>query len=244
MMRLYAYGVIVLLGIDGANAADGVFDSFTQKTFGTASAQAIQIFITLTVLSLAPTLLLTMTSFTRFVIAFSFLRSGLGLQSTPATLILIALSLMMSAFVMRSTVEEAWREGVAPYLEARISDEGALARIAIPFQTFMQKNVRDRDYEVFAKFDSQFRESKGDDSPVFAILVPAFMISELRRGFEIGFLILLPFLIIDMIVAIVVMSMGMMMVPPSVIALPLKVMFFVIIDGWSMLVSSLLRSYN
>jgi len=210
---------------------------------GATSGRLIQLFLLLTVLSIAPALMIMLTSFTRFVIAFSFLRSGLGLQSTPANLVLISLSLFMTFYVMAPTFDKAWDSGVKPLVENTIGEEEAVRRVAVPFREFMLSQVRDKDFRLFADLSRGSFEVKDRDTVDLRILVPAFMISELRRGFEIGFLIAVPFLIIDLIVATIIMAMGMMMMPPSVIALPVKVLFFVLIDGWNILTGSLVRSF-
>jgi flagellar biosynthesis protein FliP len=184
------------------------------------------------------------TSFTRFVIAFSFLRSGLGLQSTPANLVLVSLALFLTFFVMAPVFDKAWKEGLEPYTANQISDEQAYERITGPFRDFMVKNVREKDLALFEAVAKERGIPLAAEGAVdLRILVPAFMISELRRGFEIGFLIALPFLVIDLIVAMLTMSMGMMMLPPTVISLPFKVLFFVLIDGWNLLVGSLINSF-
>jgi flagellar biosynthetic protein FliP len=208
-----------------------------------ATGRIVQLVALLTVLSIAPGLLIMVTSFTRFIIVFSFLRSGLGLQSTPANLILISLSLFLTFFVMAPVFDKAWREGVKPLVENKISEEEAYGRLTTPFRDFMLAHVRDKD---LALFESLVPKTA---APIKAVgdlrtLVPAFLISELRRGFEIGFLIALPFLVIDLIVATLTMSMGMMMLPPTVISLPFKVLFFVLIDGWNLLAGSLIRSFT
>jgi flagellar biosynthetic protein FliP len=210
----------------------------------TVSGRIIQYVVLLTVLSIAPGLLIMVTSFTRFVIAFSFLRSGLGLQSTPANLVLVSLALFLTFFVMAPVFDKAKTEGLDPYMANQISDEEAYERITAPFRTFMLKNVREKDLALFQSIAQErgIEVSNGGDVDL-RILVPAFMISELRRGFEIGFLIALPFLVIDLIVAMLTMSMGMMMLPPTVISLPFKVLFFVLIDGWNLLVGSLINSF-
>lgn len=210
------------------------------------SGQIIQYIVLITILSVAPGLLIMVTSFTRFVIAFSFLRSGLGLQSTPANLVLVSLSLFLTFFVMSPVFDKAWNDGLKPYSAGQIAEAEAYDKITGPFRDFMAANVRDKD---LALFDDIAREKgiaiSGDDAARdLRILVPAFMISELRRGFEIGFLIALPFLVIDLIVSLLTMSMGMMMLPPTVISLPFKVLFFVLIDGWNLLVGSLLKSFS
>ena len=180
------------------------------------------------------------TSFTRFIVAFSFLRSALGLQSTPANIVIITLALFLTFFVMAPVFDEAWQNGVQPLMDNQITEQQAYIAITDPFREFMLKHVRDKDLALF----TDLAASRGiavapPEQADLRMLVPAFMISELRRGFEIGFLIALPFLVIDLIVATLTMSMGMMMMPPTVISLPFKVLFFVLIDGWNMLVGSL-----
>lgn len=208
------------------------------------SGRIIQYVALLTVLSLAPGLLIMVTSFTRFVIAFSFLRSGLGLQSTPANLVLVSLALFLTFFIMAPVFEQAKREGLDPYMSQSISEEQAYVKITEPFRQFMMKNVREKDLALFQSIAAERSVIPGGgEASDLRILIPAFMISELRRGFEIGFLIALPFLVIDLIVAMLTMSMGMMMLPPTVISLPFKVLFFILIDGWNLLVGSLVNSF-
>ncbi|WP_185983595.1 flagellar type III secretion system pore protein FliP [Aureimonas mangrovi] len=217
------------------------------------SGRIIQLFGIVTILSIAPGLLVMVTSFTRVVIALSILRTGLGLQSTPANLILISLSLFITFFVMAPTFDQAWRDGLQPLLANEITEQEAFERISDPFADFMLSQVRPQDLALFADIaagslgeapveETQTGETTTDDVDL-RVLIPAFMISELRRGFEIGFLIVLPFLVIDLIVATLTMSMGMMMLPPTIISLPFKILFFVLIDGWNMLTGSLVRSF-
>ena len=182
------------------------------------------------------------TSFTRFIVALSFLRSGLGLQSAPANLVLISLSLFMTFFVMAPTFDRAWQNGLKPMMDNQISQQDALAAVIEPFREFMLAQVREKDMALFESLSKGRFETADRSKADLRLLIPAFMISELRRGFEIGFLIVLPFLVIDMIVATLTMSMGMMMLPPSVISLPVKILFFVLIDGWNLLIGSLVRS--
>ncbi|MCA0278184.1 MAG: flagellar type III secretion system pore protein FliP [Proteobacteria bacterium] len=211
---------------------------------GATVGYIIQMFGLLTVLSVAPGLLIMVTSFTRFVIAFSILRTGIGLQSTPANLILISLSLFMTFYVMAPTFDQAWNNGVKPLMDNQITQTEAVERISDPFRTFMMHNVRDKDFNLFADLARERGQTVSEDKVDLRILVPAFMISEIRRGFEIGFLIVLPFLVIDLIVATITMAMGMMMLPPTVVSLPFKILFFVLIDGWNLLVGSLVRSFT
>ncbi len=211
---------------------------------GTTVGYIIQMFGLLTILSVAPGLLIMVTSFTRFVIAFSILRAGIGLQTTPANLILISLSLFMTFYVMAPTFDQAWNNGVRPLMDNQITQTEAFDRISDPFRTFMVKNVRDKDFDLFADLARERGQTVAEETVDLRILVPAFMISEIRRGFEIGFLIVLPFLVIDLIVATITMAMGMMMLPPTVVSLPFKILFFVLIDGWNLLVGSLVRSFT
>ena len=211
----------------------------------TASGRIIQYVLVLTLLSVAPGILIMVTSFTRFVIALSFLRSGLGLQSTPANLVLVSLSLFLTFFVMAPVFDKAWQNGLNPLIENKITEKEAFERMSAPFRDFMLANVRQKDLLLFEDMAAgQGIKLPADGSADLRIVVPAFMISELRRGFEIGFLIALPFLIIDLIVATLTMSMGMMMLPPTVISLPFKILFFVLIDGWHLLVGSLVKSFT
>jgi len=211
---------------------------------GSVTARVLQLVVVLTVLSVAPGLLIMTTSFTRFVVALSFLRSGLGIQSAPANLALISLSLFMTFFVMAPTFDRAWHDGVQPIMNNKISQEDAYVAVTQPFREFMAAQVREKDLKLFADLSKGSFQISDRATLDFRLLVPAFMISELRRGFEIGFLIMLPFLVIDMIVATLTMSMGMMMLPPSVIALPIKIIFFILMDGWHLLIGSLVRSVS
>jgi len=212
---------------------------------GSTSGRIIQLMAVITVMSVAPGLLIMVTSFTRFAVALSFLRSGLGLQTTPANLVLISLALFMTFYVMAPTFDRAWETGVQPLMKNEISEEEAYLKITDPFREFMLAHVRDKDLQTFESLAAESFRRKFDDKRVdMRVIIPAFMISELRRSFEIGFLIILPFLVIDMIVATLTMSMGMMMMPPTILALPFKMLFFVLIDGWNLLASGLVRSFS
>jgi flagellar biosynthetic protein FliP len=212
---------------------------------GSTSGRIIQLMALITVMSVAPGLLIMVTSFTRFAVALSFLRSGLGLQTTPANLVLISLALFMTFYVMAPTFDRAWETGIQPLMKNEISEEEAYLKITDPFREFMLAHVRDKDLQTFESLAAESFRRKFDDKRVdMRVIIPAFMISELRRSFEIGFLIILPFLVIDMIVATLTMSMGMMMMPPTILALPFKMLFFVLIDGWNLLASGLVRSFS
>lgn len=211
---------------------------------GSATGRIVQILIAVTVLSIAPGLLMMVTCFTRFVIALSFLRAGMGLQTTPANLVLVSLALFMTFYVMAPTFDKSWQDGIKPLLENQISEQEAYTRAVAPFREFMRANVRDKDLQLFEQLAQEKFATRSEGGELeMRVLIPAFMVSELRRGFEIGFLIILPFLVIDLIIATLTMSMGMMMLPPTVIALPFKVLFFVLIDGWNLLVGGLMRSF-
>ena len=242
MKRAICAGVALLAASCPAAAQTVDLNALIPAGGATASGRIIELVAILTVLSVAPGLLIMVTSFTRFIVALSFLRSGLGLQSAPANLVLISLSLFMTFFVMAPTFDRAWQNGLKPLMDNHISQEDALAAVVEPFREFMLGQVREKDMALFEGL-SKWRFEVTDRSKAdLRLLIPAFMISELRRGFEIGFLIVLPFLVIDMIVATLTMSMGMMMLPPSVISLPVKILFFVLIDGWNLLIGSLVRS--
>ena len=244
MIRLVGALLLVLLATSQAAAQVPSLESLIPPGDATAAGRIIQLIVVITVLSVAPGLLIMVTCFTRFVVALSFLRAGLGLQTTPANLILISLALFMTFYVMGPTFDKAWQGGVQPLMESKISEKEAYTRISAPFRSFMRANVRDKDLKLFAELANESLRVRQEDPEIdLRVLIPAFMISELRRGFEIGFLIVLPFLVIDMIVATLTMSMGMMMMPPTVFSLPFKVLFFVLIDGWNLLATGLVRSF-
>ena len=205
--------------------------------------RVIQLIALITVLSLAPAILIMVTSFTRIVVVLSLLRTALGTATAPPNSVLISLALFLTAFVMAPVFERAYDEGVRPLVAGDIDTQQAFERGSEPFRGFMMKNVRDKDLRLFVDLSREPRPERAEETPL-RVLVPAFMISELRRAFEIGFLLFLPFLIIDLIVASVLMSMGMMMLPPVVVSLPFKLIFFVLADGWSLVAGSLVQSYG
>ncbi len=209
---------------------------------GSLSARAIQLILMLTVLSLAPGILMTVTSFTRIVVALSLLRTGLGAQGVPPNPVIISLSLFLSFFVMAPTFEQAWHDGVQPYTAGKIQETQAFDRTIEPFRRFMLSQVRDQDLALFTELAHKPPVARAETG--LSTLMPAFMISELRRAFEIGFLLLIPFLVIDLAVAAVLMAMGMMMLPPPTISLPMKIIFFVLVDGWALVAGSLVKSFG
>lgn len=225
-----------------AQSSPDVLLQALEQADGQTAGRIIQLAGLLTVISLAPGILVTMTSFTRLIIALSFLRSGLGLPTTPSNLIVISLALFLTAFIMAPTFEQSYNNGIQPLIENKLNEQQAIPLIIEPFRMFMANNVRPDDVKLFEEL-SRETVSPGAEIPM-RILIPAFLISELRRGFEIGFMILLPFLVIDIVVATLTMSMGMMMLPPTVLSLPFKVLFFVLVDGWSLMAGSLVRSFS
>ena len=211
---------------------------------GSVASWIIRTFGLLTVLSVAPGILIMVTSFPRFIIAFAILRSGMGLATTPANMILVSLAMFMTFYVMAPTFDRAWEAGVSPLLENQVTEQEAVGLIADPFREFMLVNTRPKDLTLFIDIAEERGQTTETDGKIdMRVLVPAFMISEIRRGFEIGFLVVLPFLVIDLVVATITMSMGMMMLPPTAISLPFKILFFVLIDGWNLMVGSLVRSF-
>jgi flagellar biosynthetic protein FliP len=209
---------------------------------GSVSGRAIMLVVMLTVLSLAPGILMTVTSFTRIVVALSLLRTGIGAPGVPPNPVIISLALFLSFFVMAPTFQQAWDQGVNPYSAGKLTEQQAFVRTSEPFRQFMLKHVRTDDLQLFSGLTGKPPVAR-TETPL-TTLMPAFMISELRRAFEIGFLLLLPFLIIDMAVSAVLMAMGMMMLPPPTIALPMKIIFFVLVDGWALVAGSLIRSFG
>ena len=209
---------------------------------GTFTGQVVRLVLLLTVLSLAPSILVMVTSFVRIVIVLSFLRTAIGLQQSPPNPVLVSLALFLTLFVMGPTFETAWREGIAPLVEEELEESVALERAAQPFHEFMRRQVREKDVALFLDIARLPPPGRAEDLP-FRVLVPAFMISELRRAFEIGFIVFVPFLVIDLVVACLLMAMGMMMLPPVMISLPFKIIFFVLVDGWALVVGSLVESF-
>jgi len=203
----------------------------------------IQMIAMLTVLSLAPSILVMMTSFTRIVVVLSLLRTALGTATAPPNAVIVSLALFLTAFVMGPALQNAYDTGVKPLIANQITTEQAFERSSLPLRAFMEKNVSPKDLKLFIDMSKQPAPKNPQDLSL-RVLVPAFMISELKRAFEIGFLLFLPFLIIDLVVASVLMSMGMMMLPPVVVSLPFKLIFFVLVDGWSLVAGSLIQSYG
>lgn len=210
---------------------------------GSVATRVVQMVMLLTILSLAPSIFMMMTSFTRIVIVLSFLRTALGTQQTPPNTVLISLAMFLTLFIMMPTFQASYEQGIKPLMSGSMEEVEAVGKAIDPLKQFMLKHTREKDIELFMNLS---RTEKVEDrmATPLQVAIPAFMISELRRAFEIGFLIFLPFLIIDMVTASILMSMGMMMLPPVMIALPFKIIFFVMVDGWYLIAGSLVQSYG
>lgn len=202
----------------------------------------IQILVFLTVLTLAPSILIMMTSFTRLIVVFSFMRQAMGTAQVPPSQLLVGLSLFLTAFIMSPVISEVNKTALQPYLDHAISQQEALRKAQVPIKAFMLRQTREKDLELFISLSKIERPQRAEDIPL-QVLVPAFVINELRVAFQIGFILYLPFLIIDMVVASVLLAMGMMMLPPVMISLPFKIILFVLADGWNLLVGSMVASF-
>lgn len=237
---------------------------------GSTTGRIIQLLLLTTILSLAPSILIMVTSFTRIVIVFSVMRHAMGTNTSPPNMVIVSLALFMTFFIMQPTFEKSWEQGIVPLMENELEEKQAIELAAEPFHEFMINNVRDKDLSLFMRIVEEAKtvnvdadenknegETKASDSEnktdetsyspeeiPYRALIPAFMISELRRAFEIGFLIYVPFIIVDMVIASILMSMGMMMLPPTMLAMPFKLIFFVLVDGWYLLTGSLIQSFN
>jgi len=213
-------------------------------------ATSIQILVLITILSLAPSILIMMTSFTRFIIVFSFLRRAISLQSTPPNQVLIALSLFMTFFVMAPVFSDVVDNAYTPYVEQEITQEEAIDNAILPMKMFMLRNTRDEDLKLFVDMtpdlvlvvDEENTAEEVANSIPFTTVIPAFIISEIQLAFKIGFMLFIPFIVIDMVVASTLMSLGMMMLPPVMISLPFKVLLFIMVDGWHLIVETLLQT--
>ena len=235
-----AAGALLLAFSAQAGAQDLTID-FGDDT--TLTERAIQLIGLITLLSLAPSILVMVTSFTRIVVVLSLLRTAIGLQTAPPNSVMVSLALFLTLFIMQPTLQQSYEQGIAPLMAGQIEFTEAFTAGAAPIHEFMRANVRDKDLELF--YDLTEAEPPAEPEAIaLQLLIPAFMISELRRAFEIGFLLFLPFVVIDMVVASVLMSMGMMMLPPVVISLPFKLIFFVLVDGWYLVAGSLVRSFT
>ncbi|MBI3440333.1 MAG: flagellar type III secretion system pore protein FliP [Proteobacteria bacterium] len=234
--HVWAQSLTLDLGGDKAGAADGAGGT-------SVAGRVIQMVVLMTVLSLAPSILMMMTSFTRIVVVLSFLRTALGTQQTPPNTVLLSLALFLTFFIMSPTLHTAYEQGVQPVMSGEMDEMEGMQKAAMPFKQFMLKHTREKDLAMFMNLSKTPKLEDAMATPM-QVVIPSFMISELRRAFEIGFLIFLPFLIIDMVTSSILMSMGMMMLPPVMISLPFKIIFFVLVDGWHLIAGSLVQSYG
>lgn len=245
--KYFLFFVLLLLPLCSAYAADMqttipvLFEKQTQG--GVSYSLSIKILLLMTVLTVVPALLMTMTAFTRIIIVLAIVRQALGIPNVPSNQIMIGLALIMTLFVMTPVIQKINETGVQPYLMGKASEEQAFDKSAAVLKTFMLKQTRKADLALFTEL-SHSKFDKNNMNYSMLILMPAFITSELKTAFEIGFLILLPFLVIDMVIASILMSMGMMMLSPMVISLPFKILFFVMVDGWSLVITSLITSFR
>lgn len=239
---LLAFGLTSLAAVFLSQTAFANSLSVDLGEGGSFSSTIIQTLALVTVLSLAPSILIMVTSFTRIIVVLSMLRSAIGLQQSPPNTVLISLALFLTAFIMEPVFTVAYNDGIKPLMEEKISEEEAFSKSVAPFRDFMLVHTRQKDLKLFMDM-ADIEQFDSAEETELRVLIPAFMISELKRAFEIGFLIFIPFLIIDMLVASILMAMGMMMLPPVIVSLPFKIIFFVMIDGWYMLAGSLVQSY-
>ena len=238
-----AVAAMLLLAAEPASAQTFSLDFGNGEEGGSVTGRIVQLMALMTVLSLAPSILVMVTSFTRIVVVLSFVRTAMGTQQTPPNQVLVSLALFLTFFVMMPTLQQSYDRGIKPLMEGEISEMEAFEQAVEPVRGFMMGHVREQDLELFTDMAELPDAERSAEAPL-RVLIPAFMVSELRRAFEIGFLIFVPFLIIDMVVASILMSMGMMMLPPIIIALPFKIIFFVLVDGWYLVVGSLVRSFG
>ncbi len=210
---------------------------------GQSYSLTFQVLILMTVLTFLPAMLLAMTSFTRIIIVLSILRQALGMATTPSNQVLTGLALFMTFFVMSSTLDQSYANGIKPYLDGQLAGEVAIERTVQPLKKFMLAQTRETDLALFTKLSGRTQYTSPDDVPL-TVLLPTFMTSELKTAFQIGFMVFIPFLVIDLVVASVLMSMGMMMLSPVLISLPFKIMLFVVVDGWTLLLGTLASSFH
>ncbi len=242
LVTAFCGGLLFLL-TTSPSFAQAITIDMGQGEGGTVTGRVIQLVGILTVLSLAPSILIMMTSFTRIIVVLSFLRTAIGIQQTPPNTVMVSLALFLTFFIMAPTFTQAYEQGLQPLINEEIDEVTAFERGVEPFKAFMLNHVREADLELFTELSQSGPYAEPMDVPI-QVLIPSFMISELRRAFEIGFMLFLPFLIIDMVTASILMSMGMMMLPPVMISLPFKIIFFVLVDGWYLISGSLIQSFG
>jgi len=244
--KFYTLFLLLLLGGIGAGMAQspipGINIGVTQANTPQQVATTLQIVFLMTVLTMAPALLIMTTSFTRFVIVLSFLRQAMGTQQTPSNQIIIGMSLFLSLFVMMPVWNDVNTNALQPYMNNQISQQVFMNRASLPIKQFMQKYTREKDLGLFIQIAKIPQPKTINDVPIW-VVIPAFVISELKTAFQIGFVLYLPFLVVDMVVASILMAMGMMMMPPIMISLPFKLMLFVLVDGWHLIIGSMVKSF-
>jgi len=235
--------LVVLADVAAAQALPKLSVQVGESTDPTDLTTTLKIVVLMTVLALAPSLLIMVTSFTRITVVLSFLRHAMGANQMPPNQLLVGLSLILTFFIMAPAANRAYTEGIKPYTEKQITGEEAYEKTIAPFREFMLAQTREQDLALFVDIAKLPAPNSQADIPIH-VLVPAFVISELRTAFQISFVIFIPFLVIDMVVASVLMSMGMMMLPPVIVSLPFKILLFVLVDGWYLLVKSLVESFH
>jgi flagellar biosynthesis protein FliP len=244
MQRFLALsGLVLALLVAAADPASAEQVNIDLGQGGALTDRLVQIVALISILSVAPSILIMVTSFVRIVVVLSLLRTAIGIQQSPPNSVLVSLALFLTAFIMAPTFEKAYTDGIAPLVAEQIKPEEAFTKTTDPLKMFMLKQVREKDLTLFFGLAKVAPPAQAAATPL-RILIPAFLISELRRAFEIGFLLFIPFLIIDMVVASLLMAMGMMMLPPVTISLPFKLIFFVLVDGWALVAGSLVQSYG
>ncbi len=242
MKKLFVFFVIVFTAtLYGAVDVPTVNLSLSSPDTPKQLVTSLNVLAVLTLLVLAPSLVLVATTFTRFVIVLGFLRHALGTQQSPPTQVLVMIAMILTYFVMEPIGAQAYKDGIKPYIEEKIGYEEAFEKATLPFKNFMIRNTREKDLALFVRIRKLPNPKTVKDVPL-SVVIPAFLISELKTAFEIGFLLFLPFLIIDMVVASILMSMGMMMLPPVMISLPFKILVFILIDGWNLLIGNMIEA--
>ncbi len=242
-MACSAGGVLLAASNSVAQALPKISIEVGQTTEPSELSSTLQIILLITILALAPSIVIMMTSFIRFVVVLSFLRHALGVQQLPPNQLILALSLLLTFFVMAPVIDKAYTEGIKPYMEEKITQEEAIEIATAPVREFMLSQTREKDLALFVNIAKLDKPESPSDIPLH-VMIPGFVISELRLAFQIAFVLFIPFLVIDMVVASVLMSMGMMMLPPIIVSLPFKILLFVLVDGWYLLVKSLVESFH
>jgi flagellar biosynthetic protein FliP len=243
LLALAVLGLGLAAGASHAQTIPKVSVEVGEATDQDDVSTTLQIVILLTVLTLAPSILIMITSFVRIVVVLSFLRHAMGIHQMPPNQILLALALILTFFIMSPVISQSYSDGIKPYLDKDLATEEAFDKAIEPFREFMLSQTREKDLALFVNISKMQRPDNADDVPL-EVLVPGYVISELRTAFQIAFVLFIPFLVIDMVVASVLMSMGMMMLPPIIVSLPFKILLFVLVDGWYLLVKSLVESFH